>query len=229
MRDYRHRRECNKPAGSSRCPNRWSTRPAANTGTVSLPYIRDRRTQQHRSSAVRWIWAHGHGGPGRLVSNVKKLLTLTSIAIAMAALALISACQTVATNNAELAASRKEFLLAQSGFKVITVTTPKQQQAINGLAQYRVSAVKYNGKLYYVFPTATKDKIYVGKQKQFNTYKSALAAQQGSHPAPQQAQPGQQLMNPAPTMTYETAGPQHIEIQQFNGFGPMGTASLGDW
>ena len=147
----------------------------------------------------------------------------------MAALALISACQTVATNNAELAASKKEFLLAQSGFKVITVTTPKQQQAINGLAQYKVSAVKYNGKLYYVFPTATKDKIYVGRQKQFNAYKSALAAQQMGQPASQQAETGQQLMNPPPTMTYETAGPQHIEVEQFDGFGPMGTASLGDW
>jgi hypothetical protein len=160
---------------------------------------------------------------------VEKLLTLTTIAIAMAALALMSACQTVATNNAELAASKKEFLLAQSGFKVITVTTAKQQQAINGLAQYRVSAVKYNGKLYYVFPTATKDKIYVGKQKQLNTYKSALAAQQGGQSTSQPAQPGQQLINPAPTMTYETAGPQHIEVEQFDGFGPMGTASLGDW
>src|SRR5437773_12185830 len=160
---------------------------------------------------------------------MKKISNLTSIAIAMAALALISACQTVATNNAELAASRKEFLLAQSGFKVITVTTPKQQQAINGLAQYRVSAVKYNGKLYYVFPTGTKEKIYVGKQKQFNVYKQALAAQLGTQPASQQAQPGQQLMNTAPTMTYETAGPQHIEVEQFDGVGPMGTAAMGDW
>jgi hypothetical protein len=164
---------------------------------------------------------------------VKQLLTtttLTNVATAMAALALMSACQTVATNDAELAASRKEFLLAQSGFKVITVTTPKQQQAINGLAQYRVSAVKYNGKLYYVFPTAKKDKIYVGRQKQFDAYKRALAAQQGSQPATQQGgQPGQQLINPAPTMTYEGAGPHHIEVEQFDGFGPMGTASLGDW
>ena len=143
----------------------------------------------------------------------------------MAVMALITACQTASTNQAELTASKKEFLLAQSGFKVVTVTTPKQQQAINGLAQYRVSAVKYKGKLYYVFPTATKDKIYVGKQKQFNAYKQALAAQQPS----QAGQPGQQLMNPAPTMSFETAGPQHIEVEQFDGFGPMGTASLGDW
>jgi hypothetical protein len=156
---------------------------------------------------------------------MKQLSTLTSVVGATAALALMTACQTVAINDAELAASRKEFLLAQSGFKVITVTTPRQQQAVNGLAQYTVSAVKYNGKLYYVFPTAKKDKIYVGRQEQYNAYKKALAGQ----PAGQTAQPGQQLINPPPTFTYEGAGPEHIEVDQFDGFGPMGTASLGDW
>ena|SRR5437773_1499776 len=156
---------------------------------------------------------------------MKQLMKVTKITGSVLILALTAGCQTVSTNQAELAASKKEFLLAQSGFKVITVTTAKQQQAINGLAQYRVSAVKYNGKLYYVFPTATKDKIYVGKQKQFDAYKRALAAQQ----ATQQAQPGQQTMNPPPTMTYEGAGPHHIEVEQFDGFGPMGTAQLGDW
>src|SRR5205823_5407294 len=160
---------------------------------------------------------------------MKKLTTVTKIIGAVLILGLIAGCQTVSSNQAELAASKKEFLLAQSGFKVITVTTPKQQQAINGLAQYRVSAVKYNGKLYYVFPTAQKDKIYVGKQKQFDAYKQALAAQQGSQPTGQQAQPGQQLINPPPTFTYEGAGPHHVEVEQFDGFGPMGTASLGDW
>jgi hypothetical protein len=147
---------------------------------------------------------------------MKQLMTVTKIIEGVLTLALIAGCQTVSTNQAELVASKKEFLLVQSGFKVITVTTPKQQEAINGLAQYRVSAVKYNGKLYYVFPTATKDKIYVGTQKQYNAYRRALAAQQ-------------QVMNPAPTMTYETAGPQHIEVEEFDGFGPMGVAQLGDW
>src|SRR6266516_3747271 len=159
---------------------------------------------------------------------MKKLLTLTGIAGIGAVLALLAACQTTGTSQSAVA--QKESLLAQSGFKVITVTTPKQQQAINGLAQYRVSAVKYNGKLYYVFPTATKDKIYVGRQKQFNAYKQALAAQQASQPASQQAQPGQQLIAGQSLMpTLETAGPNHIEVQQFGGFGPMGTAALGDW
>ena len=79
--------------------------------------------------------------------------------------------------------------------------------------------MKYNGNLYYVFPTAKKDKIYVGRQKQYNAYKQALAAQQG-----QQQMAGQSLM---PTL--ETAGPNHIEVQQFGGFGPMGVNALGDW
>ena len=157
---------------------------------------------------------------------MKKLLTLTGIAGIGAVLALLAACQTTGTGDV---AAQKEALLAQSGFKVVTVTTPKQQQAVSKLTGGRVSAVKYNGKLYYVYPTAQKDRIYVGRQKQYNAYKGALQGQLASHPAAQQAQPGQQLMNPAPTMTYETAGPQHIEVEQFYGFGPMGTASLGDW
>ena len=157
---------------------------------------------------------------------MKKLITVTTIVSTVAALALIAACQTTSTSQG---VPQKEPLLAQSGFKTITVTTPKQQQAVSGLAQGRVSAVKYNGKLYYVYPTGTKDRIYVGRQKQFNAYKRALAAQQGGQPAGQPSQPGQQVMNPAPTMTYETAGPQHVEVEQFDGFGPMGVAAMGDY
>jgi long-subunit acyl-CoA synthetase (AMP-forming) len=157
---------------------------------------------------------------------MKNLLTLTNIAGAVAALALMAACQTTTTGSSQ-AVSQREALLAQSGFKVITVTTPKQQQAINGLAQGTVSAVKYNGKLYFVYPTTTKDKIYVGKQKQVNAFKKALAAQQAQSAQP--AQPGQQTMNPAPTMAFQGHGQQDVVVDQFDGFGPMGTAQLGDW
>jgi crotonobetainyl-CoA:carnitine CoA-transferase CaiB-like acyl-CoA transferase len=158
--------------------------------------------------------------------HMKKLLTLTGIVSIGAVLALLVACQTTGTGQT----AQKESLLSQSGFKVITVTTPKQQQAVSGLAQGRCSAVKYNGKLYYVYPTGTKDRIYVGRQKQYNAYKQALAAQQASQPASQQAQPGQQLIAGQSLMpTLETAGPNNIEVQQFGGFGPMGTAALGDW
>jgi hypothetical protein len=150
---------------------------------------------------------------------MKKLFTLTSIASAMAIVALITACQTVATNNAETAASKKQNLLAQAGFKFIAVTTPKQQQAVSQLAQGRCSAVKHNGKLYYVFPTTKKDQIFVGRQKQYNAYKHALAAQQG-----------RQQMAGTPVYTIEErAGPHNVEVEHFEGFGPMGVDALGNW
>jgi len=72
--------------------------------------------------------------------------------------------------------------------------------------------------LYYVFPTTKKDQIFVGRQKQYNAYKQALAAQQG-----------QQQMAGTPVFTTETAGPNHIEVEQFQGFGPMGTEAMGSW
>ena len=160
---------------------------------------------------------------------MKKLLTRTGIAGIGAVLALLAACQTTSGTGDVMA--QKEALLQQSGFKVITVTAPKQQQAVSQLTVGRVTAVKYNGKLYYVFPTATKDRIYVGRQKQFNAYKQALAAAYASHPASQTAaQQGQAQMAGQSLMpTLEGAGPEHIEVQQFGGFGPMGVNALGDW
>jgi len=157
---------------------------------------------------------------------MKKLLTLTGIASIGAVLALLAACQTTGTGDV---VAQKESLLSQSGFKVITVTAPKQQQAVSQLTVGRVTAVHYNGKLYYVFPTATKDRIYVGKQKQFNAYKQALAGQQASHPASMAQQGQQQMAGQSLMPTLETAGPHNVEVEQFGGFGPMGVNALGDW
>ena len=155
---------------------------------------------------------------------MRNLLTLANIAGAMAALALMAACQTTGSGPA---VAQKETLLAQSGFKVVTVKTPKQQQAVNGLAQGRCSAVKYNGKLYYVYPTATKDRIYVGKQAQFNAYKKALAAQQAQQ-ASWSAQQQQQMLHGSPAIVGETAGPHHIEVEEFQGSGFIPFDDMGD-
>jgi hypothetical protein len=159
---------------------------------------------------------------------MKKLLTLTGIGSIGAVLALLAACQTTGTTNV---IAQKEALLTQSGFRTITVTTPTQQQAVSGLTPGRVTAVKYKGKTFYVFPTGTKDKIYYGHQKQFNAYKHALATAYASHPAAQQAaaQGQGQMAGQSLMPTLETAGPNHIEVQQFGGFGPMGVNAMGDW
>ena len=108
---------------------------------------------------------------------MNKLLTLTNVIIAIVALVTMTPSGATAATSSEI--SRKEALLTQSGFKVMTATTAKQKEAIKGLVQGRCSAVTVNGKLVYVFPTATKDKFYYGKQAQFDKYKKAIVAQQG--------------------------------------------------
>jgi hypothetical protein len=108
----------------------------------------------------------------------------------------------------------KETLLAQSGFRLKTVTTQRQREQIDGLPEGQVSAIMYQHKLYYVYRTTQKDQVYVGKQQQFDAYKQALST-------PDNTTRVQQEMQTRPDMVTETAGPNHVQIQQFDGFGPM--------
>jgi hypothetical protein len=160
---------------------------------------------------------------------MKKLLTLTSIAGIGAVLTLMTACQTTGTSQSVVA--QKEALLTQAGFKSKAVTTAKQQQQVSQLAVDRVSSVKYQGKVYYVFPTGNKSQILVGTQAQFNAYKKALQAQQASQTsqqasqtaqqASQTAQQQQQMLQGSPVWSGETAGPRHVDVEVFDGFGPL--------
>ena len=60
-----------------------------------------------------------------------------------------------------------------------------------------------------------------------------VASQQGAAPTGGQSAMNQQgeaqMAGQSLYPTLETAGPNQIEVQQFGGFGPMGTATLGDW
>jgi len=103
------------------------------------------------------------------VQSMKRLL---SFIIAIEVLGLITACQTASTGAGT--ASQKETLLLEAGFKSKTVTTPKQQERVSALPEGKVSAVKYKGRTYYVYPIATKDRILCGTQAQFDAYKQAF-------------------------------------------------------
>jgi hypothetical protein len=59
-------------------------------------------------------------------------------------------------------------------------------------------------KTYYVYPTATRDRILVGNQTQYNAYKQAVAAYG---------------LTISPDFVQDTHGPHWIRIQEFNGFG----------
>jgi hypothetical protein len=137
--------------------------------------------------------------------KLKKKFLFTNMFGVILSLGLIWGCQSTAVGPS--AASQKENLLVRSGFKAKTVTTPKQQQRVSALPAGKVSTVGYKGKLYYVYPTAIKDRILVGNQTQYNAYKQALVAYG---------------VTTSPDFVEETHGPHRILIQQFDGFGPLG-------
>ena len=59
---------------------------------------------------------------------------------------------------------------------------------------------------------------------------AGVASQQSQAAAQTGGQRGQQLIQGQSLYpTLETAGQNNVEVQQFGGFGPMGTAALGDW
>jgi hypothetical protein len=139
------------------------------------------------------------------MSGMKKVLLFTNICVVVLSLCSMWGCQSTAVHPG--AASQKENLLVRSGFKAKTVTTPKQQQRVSALPAGKVSSVSYGGKLYYVYPTATKDRILVGNQAEYNAYKQAVVAYG---------------LTTSPDFVEETHGPHRILIQQFDGFGPLG-------
>ena len=130
---------------------------------------------------------------------------LINIVLAMLLLDLMAACQSTAVGAS--GAWQKERLLVQSGFKAKTVTTPKQQQRVSALPAGEVSLVGYKGESYYVYPTATNDRILVGDKAQYNAYKQAVVAYG---------------LTTSPTFVQDTHGPHRVLIQQFDGFGPLG-------
>ncbi len=152
-------------------------------------------------------------------SIMKRILrsTLVNVFTAMALGSLISGCGTLTENNAEIAKSQKEMLLTEAGFRARSVTNAKQQARVNQLAPNRVSAVKYQGKLYYVYPSGKKDQIYVGNEAQFDAYKQALEGVR-TNLQPQQSA---QMAQGSPIWVDETAGPKHVDIETFDGFGSL--------
>ena len=139
---------------------------------------------------------------------MKLLTTLVVISVAII-LALGTATNVLAGGSAT-----KENLLAQSGFRLKTVTSERQREQIERLPEGQVSAVTYQQKLYYVYRTMNKDQVYIGKQQQFDAYKQALNGAENTRRV-------QQEMQDKPDMVFETAGPNHVRINEFDGFGPM--------
>ena len=107
----------------------------------------------------------------------QKLLSIrkfTSViaAVVVSVVALAAALTGCATSQ------RTENLLAASGFKVIPAATPEQLQHLKTLPAGKISFVKRNGQVYFVYPDLAHQQLYVGRNSEYDAYQALLVGQQ---------------------------------------------------
>jgi hypothetical protein len=95
---------------------------------------------------------------------MKHIFTGFNLIGAFTLLLLVLGCTGMQTQN-------KENLLIAAGFKVIVPSTAAQQKKLQALPAGKVTLVKKDGKIYYVFPDAANNQAYVGGPQQYQAYK----------------------------------------------------------
>lgn len=72
---------------------------------------------------------------------------------------------------------RTEGYLAASGFKVMPATTPEQLQQLNTLPNEKITVVKRQGQVYFVYPDKAQNQLYIGQNAQYSAYQNLLLSQ----------------------------------------------------
>lgn len=67
-----------------------------------------------------------------------------------------------------------ESYLAASGFKVVPATTPEQLQQMHTLPDKKISVIKRQGQVFFVYPDHAQNQLYVGRNAQYSAYQSLL-------------------------------------------------------
>jgi hypothetical protein len=74
------------------------------------------------------------------------------------------------------------------GFKVLVAATPTQEEWVKRLAPGQIRAMQRTGRMYFIYPDAARNQIFVGGPKEYEGYKklhpgSKLAGQDGAKQA----------------------------------------------
>ena len=72
---------------------------------------------------------------------------------------------------------RTEKMLAQSGFQAVSAVNAAHQQQVNTLPADKITPVKRQGKVFYVYPDPARKIVYVGNKAQYHAYQIALQDQ----------------------------------------------------
>jgi hypothetical protein len=90
-------------------------------------------------------------------------------------------------------ARQTENMLAAAGFKMVSASTPQQEADLKKLPVRKLSRVHRNGKLYFVYPDAKRNVLYVGQQAQYDQYQKLY--QQGMQAGAEQEEAAAQKID----------------------------------
>ena len=107
-----------------------------------------------------------------------------------------------------IASPKPESLLLSAGFKAKVATTAKQRQELQTLPEGNVSPVMQRGKTFYVYPDATRNRIYVGNEAEYQTYQGLITKTRGSS-------------STGPIVNTDLVRGNPIKVREFYGFGPL--------
>lgn len=102
----------------------------------------------------------------------------------LTALAIMALAVGCAGTTQPLPDERSQLLAA--GFKVVAATTRQQQEHLQSLPPGQVTAWQRTGKIFFVYPDASRNQLYVGTQKEYEAFRR-LAPGKGSTLADQAA------------------------------------------
>jgi len=94
--------------------------------------------------------------------------TIFNLLIAGMLLALAAGCATPKPTQ-----ETRDILVA-SGFRVVKAATPAQQAHLKTLPPGKIAVVHRDGKIWYVYPDAAQEQIYVGDHSQYQSARQTL-------------------------------------------------------
>jgi hypothetical protein len=98
---------------------------------------------------------------------MKRLLDPMKVLAALALVALAVGCAT----------QQQEKLLSEAGFRTSSISTPEGQKHLKTLTPDKVTSVQRSGKVYYIFPDAAHNRLYIGDQTQYQKYRQLRSQQ----------------------------------------------------
>jgi len=120
----------------------------------------------------------------KTMNEIFKPIRILSV---IALLALATGCATTSTSRTDM--------LSAAGFQSLPADTPQKQELLKTLPTGQLSLATWQGETFYVQPDVPNNRVFVGRQREFQAYQQLRLARQISNDNLRAAQMNQHAMH----------------------------------